>query len=77
MRSRNDRPERTGPPVLWALFAAPALYVFFGLACAATVSGTLYGVLFAAAGCAFMAAAAELIVHREELLIAAALLPGA
>ena len=57
--SWNDRPEPTGLPVLWALFAAPALYVFFGLAFVAILSRKFYGVLFAAAGCAFMAAAAD------------------
>ena len=75
--SRKDQAEPTGSPVLWAVLAAPAVCVFFGLAGDAILGGKFYGVLFAAAGCAFMAAAAELIVHHEELLIALTLLPGA
>jgi hypothetical protein len=75
--SRNDRPEPSGSPVLWALLAAPAVCVTLGFAGDAILGGKFYGVLFAAAGCAFMAAAAELIVHREEFLIAVTLLPGA
>jgi hypothetical protein len=75
--SRKDRPEPTGSPVLWAVLAALAVCVTFGLAGDAIFGGKFDGVLFAAAGCAFMAASAELIVHREELLIALTLLPGA
>ncbi|HXW82375.1 MAG TPA: hypothetical protein VEJ84_22955, partial [Acidimicrobiales bacterium] len=48
-----------------------------GFAAVALLGGRLSGALFAAAGCAFMTAAAELVVHGEELLIAVMLLPGA
>jgi hypothetical protein len=75
--SRISQPEKTASPVLWAVLAAPLFCVLLGLAGDAFLGGKFYGVLIAAAGCVFMAAAAELIVHGEELLIALTLLPGA
>ncbi len=75
--SRNDRGDSNASPVLWALLAATAVCICLGLVGDALLGGKFYGVLFAASGCTFMAASAELVVHHEELLIAFTLLPGA
>lgn len=75
--SREAWGEPPGTAVVWALLAALISTAALGLAGDSLLGGRFYGVLFAAASCAFMTAAAELVVHGEERVIGALLLPGA
>jgi hypothetical protein len=75
--SRDAWGEPPGAAVVWALLAALTSTAALGLAGDSVLGGKYTGVLFAAASCAFMTAAAELVVHGEERMIGALLLPGA
>jgi hypothetical protein len=75
--SRQSRGEPPDATVVWALLVALASCACLGLAGDAVLGGRYTGALFAAAACAFMTAAAELVVHAEERLIALMLVPGA
>jgi hypothetical protein len=75
--SREAWAEPPGAAVVWALLAALIITAALGLAGDRLLGGSYRGVLFAAASCAFMTAAAELVVHGEERMIGALLLPGA
>jgi hypothetical protein len=75
--SGKARSEPPGSLVVWGMIVAPIFCAAVGFAGVAILGGRFSGALFAAAGCAFMTAAAELVVHGEELLIAVMLLPGA
>jgi hypothetical protein len=75
--SRRAAGEAPGATVVWALLAALVTCGCLGLAGDAVLGGRCSGVLFAAAACAFMTAAAELVVHGDERLIGLMLLPGA
>jgi hypothetical protein len=75
--SRDAWGEPPGAAVVWALLAALISTAALGLAGDSLLGGKFSGVLFAAASCAFMTAAAELVVHGEERMIGALLLPGA
>ena len=75
--SRDAWGEPPGAAVVWALLAALISTAGLGLAGDSLLGGSYSGVLFAAASCAFMTAAAELVVHGEERMIGALLLPGA
>jgi hypothetical protein len=75
--SREAWGEPPGAAVVWALLAALMSTAALGLAGDSLLGGRYSGVLFAAASCAFMTAASELVVHGEERMIGALLLPGA
>jgi hypothetical protein len=75
--SREAWAEPPGAAVVWALLAALISTAALGLAGDSLLGGSYSGVLFAAASCAFMTAAAELVVHGEERMIGGLLLPGA
>ena len=75
--SGKARSEPPGSLVVWGLIVAPLFCAGVGFAAVALLGGRFSGALFAGAGCAFMTAAAELVVHGEEALIAVMLLPGA
>jgi hypothetical protein len=75
--SRQAAAEAPGAAVVWALLAALVTCACLGLAGDAVLGGRWSGVLFAAAACAFMTAAAELVVHADERLIGLMLVPGA
>jgi hypothetical protein len=75
--SRDAWGEAPGAAVVWALLAALISTAGLGLAGDSVLGGRYAGVLFAAASCVFMTAAAELVVHGEERIIGALLLPGA
>jgi len=61
--SRDSWGEPPGAAVVWALLAALISTAAFGLAGDSLLGGRFSGVLFAAASCGFMTAAAELVVH--------------
>jgi hypothetical protein len=75
--SRQASGEDSGTTVMWALLVALVSCTCLGLVGDVVMGGRYSGALFAAAACAFMTAAAELVVHSEERLIALMLLPGA
>jgi hypothetical protein len=75
--SRDSWGEPPGAAVVWALLAALMSTAGLGLAGDVLLGGRFSGVMFAAASCGFMTAAAELVVHGEERMIGALLLPGA
>ena len=75
--SRDAWGEPPGAAVVWALLAALISTAALGLAGDSLLGGRFSGVVFAAASCGFMTAAAELVVHGEERMIGALLLPGA
>ena len=75
-----SRKAVAGPPgatVVWALLGAMASCIGLGLAGDLILGGSYSGVLFAAAACVFMTAAAELVAQSEERLIGLMLVPGA
>ncbi len=75
--SRQASGEGSGATVVWALLVALVSCTGLGLLGDLILGGRYSGALFAAAACAFMTAAAELVVHSEERLIGVMLLPGA
>ena len=75
--ARRAAGEAPGATVVWALLASLVTCAGLGLAGDAVLGGRCSGVLFAATACAFMTAAAELVVHGDERLIGLMLLPGA
>ncbi len=75
--SRQASGEGSGATVVWALLVALVSCTCLGLAGDVIMGGRYSGALFAAAACAFMTAAAELVVHSEERLIGVMLVPGA
>ena len=75
--SREASGAPPGTTVVWAMLAASSCCALLGLACQALLGGSYFGALFAAAACAFMSAAAELVVKSKERLIGLLLVPGA
>ncbi len=75
--SREAVAEPAGAAVVWGLLGALLSCVCLGLIGEAVLGGTYSGIAFAAAACAFATAAAALVVHAQERLIALMLIPGA
>ncbi len=75
--SREAVAEPAGAAVVWGLLGALSSCVCLGLIGEAVLGGTYSGIAFAAAACAFATAAAALVVHAQERLIAVMLIPGA
>jgi len=74
--SREAWGEHSGSTVIWALLGSVLSCISLGLLGAALLGGRSSGALFAAGACAFMVAAAELVVHGEERLIGVMIIPG-
>ena len=75
--SREAVAEPAGAAVVWGLLGALLSCVCLGLIGEAVLGGTYSGIAFAAAACAFATAAAALVVHAQERLIALMIIPGA
>jgi hypothetical protein len=75
--SREAVAEPAGAAVVWGLLGAVLSCVCLGLVGEAVLGGTYSGIAFAAAACAFATAAAALVVHAQERLIALMIIPGA
>ena len=75
--SREAVAEPAGAAVVWGLLGALISCLCLGLIGEAVLGGTYSGIAFAAAACAFATAAAALVVHAQERLIALLLIPGA
>ncbi len=75
--SREAVAEPAGAAVVWGLLGALISCVCLGLIGEALLGGTYSGIAFAAAACAFATAAAALVVHAQERLLALMLVPGA
>ncbi len=75
--SRRAWGKPAGSAPAWGLLAALISCGCLGLAGDVLLGGKFSGVLFAAAACAFMTAAAELVVRGQEVTVGLMLLPGA
>lgn len=75
--SRQAWGKPAGSAPIWGLLAALISCCGLGLAGDVLLGGKFSGVLFAAAACTFMTAAAELVARGQEVTVGLMLLPGA